>query len=269
MLGLLRRAYAVFKAYFVSEFIRSRGFIYGLMSMALWITMFSAPVIMFTGSDVNVNEVATRIFIGIMLFLFFSTASWDWAAEIRWMINEGRIEYYIASGSGFLPHYLGILPISILWLIIALIVNYILLSILWSPPTIRVLNLVLFIYGFALFLMCLMGYALILGGTMISTSAVGFIVEIINFVLPVATGGLFPLKLMPEPLQVFALLTPFSYTAELIRYSMLGIEPVVELNYLIITGSIYTMVFLLIGIGYFKYQLRKVLREGFKSISMW
>jgi len=185
------------------------------------------------------------------------------------MINEGRIEYYIASGSGFLPHYLGILPISILWLIIALIVNYILLSILWSPPTIRVLNLVLFIYGFALFLMCLMGYALILGGTMISTSAVGFIVEIINFVLPVATGGLFPLKLMPEPLQVFALLTPFSYTAELIRYSMLGIEPVVELNYLIITGSIYTMVFLLIGIGYFKYQLRKVLREGFKSISMW
>jgi ABC-2 type transporter. len=185
------------------------------------------------------------------------------------MINEGRIEYYIASGSGFLPHYLGIMPVSILWLGVALIVNYILLSILWTPPTLNVLNPIFFIYGFTLFLMCLMGYALILGGTMISTSAVGFIVEIINFVLPVATGGLFPLKLMPEPLQVFALLTPFSYPAELIRYSMLGIEPVIELNRLILIGSIYSVTFISIGIGYFKYQFRRVLREGFKSISMW
>lgn len=269
MLKLLRRAIAVFRAYFISEFIRSKGFIYGLISMALWITMLSMPIMMFTGNEVDVNEVATRIFIGIMLFLFFSTASWDWAAEIRWMINEGRIDYYIASGSGFLPHYLGILPVSVMWLLIALLVNYVLLSIVWSPPLIRIVDYVLFLCGFMFFLMCLMGYALILGGTMISTSAVGFIVEIINFILPVATGGLFPLKMMPKPLQTFALLTPFSYSAELIRYSMLGLEPVIELERILFIGSVYATAFLAIGIVYFRYQLKKALSEGFKSISMW
>lgn len=269
MLKLLRRTIAIFKAYFISEFIRSKGFIYGLIGMALWITMFSMPVMMFTGDNVNFNDVATRIFVGIMLFLFFSTASWDWAAEIRWMINEGRIEYYITTGSGFLPHYLGILPVSVMWLGIALLVNYILLSIIWSPPLIRIMDPAVFLFGFALFLMCLMGYALILGGTMISTSAVGFIVEIINFILPVATGGLFPLKMMPKPLQMFALLTPFSYPAELIRYSMLGIEPLMELKQTLLIGVIYSAIFLMVGVVYFKYQLKKALSEGFKSISMW
>ncbi|MEM2411005.1 MAG: ABC transporter permease [Desulfurococcaceae archaeon] len=269
MSGLLRRAYAVFKAYFLSEFARSRGFIYGLVGMALWITVFTMPIALFAGDDVNADEVAARIFVGIILFMFYGTASWDWAAELRWMINDGRIEYYIASGSGFTPHYVGILPVSFMWLGIALSVNYLVLSLLWSPPSIRIVDPLIFLYGFTLLLTCLIAYALILGGTMISSGVTGSVVEVISFILPIATGGLLPLRLMPEPLQLFALLTPFSYPAELVRYSMLGVEPVLELKVTILAGTLYVLVFLVLGVIYFKYQLKRAVREGFKTISMW
>lgn len=269
MSKLFRRAYAIFKAYFLSEFMRSRGFMYGLVGMALWITMFTMPIALFTTSDVEASEITARIFVGIILFMFYGTASWDWAAELRWMINDGRIEYYVASGSGFAPHYIGILPVSFMWLGIALLINYLMLSILWSPPNIRVVNPLIFLYGFALLLACLMAYALILGGTMISSGVTGSVVEIISFILPMATGGLLPLRLMPEPLQLFALSTPFSYPAELVRYSILGIDPLLELETTVLIGTLYVVAFLVLGILYFKYQLKKTMKEGFRTISMW
>lgn len=259
----------MFKAYFLSEFVRSRGFVYGLVGMALWITMFTTPIALFTTGDVEMSEIAARIFVGIMLFMFYGMASWDWAAELRWMINDGRIEYYIASGSGFIPHYIGVLPVSFMWLGIALAINYLVLSLLWSPPSIRFVNPLISLYGFALLLACLIAYALILGGTMISSGVTGSVVEIISFILPIATGGLLPLRLMPELIRLFALLTPFSYPAELIRYSILGIEPVLELEMTMLIGALYVTAFLTLGVFYFEYQLKKAKREGFKTISMW
>lgn len=269
MLKLFRKSYSVFKAYFKVELIRSRGFIYGLLSMALWIVMFTMPIALFLGESSDLSEISARIFVGVMVFMFYSMATWDWAAEIRWMINDGRVEYYIASGSGFLPHYLGILPVSFMWLGISLTVNYVVLSLLWAPPRVSPVNILAFVYGFVLLILCLMGYALILGGTMLSTGVTGFIIEIIGFVLPIATGGLYPLKFSPKPLQVIALATPFSYPAEIIRYSLLGIEPVANLQKTVILSAIYVPIFLLTGITYFRYQLRKALKEGFKTISMW
>lgn len=269
MLKLARRAYAVFKAYMLSELVRSRGFIYVLINMALWITIFILPSYMFIEDPASIDTVATNMFAGIMVFLFYSMASWDWAAEIRWMINEGRIEYYIASGAGFLPHYLGILPVSLIWLSMSLLVNYAMLSIIWAPPRIIIQYPHVFAYGFILLLLTLLSYALILGGTMISTGVAGFVIEILSFILPIATGGLIPLRSMPPIIQKFALLTPFSYPAELIRYGFLGLEPVIEIEFLLTIGALYVGLFTIIGITYFKYQLKRTMKTGFKSISMW
>ncbi|MEM1696952.1 MAG: ABC transporter permease [Desulfurococcaceae archaeon] len=266
---LLQKAYAVFKAYLLSEFLRSRGFIYGLVSLALWLSIFVLPMLLFIGETADPSWVSAGMFIGIMMFLFYSTASWEWAAELRWMISDGRIEYYVASGSGFLPHFLGVIPVSLIWLSLALFFNYVVLSAIITSPRLHVLNLPLFAYGLTLLIVCLMGYSLILGGTMISSGVSGFVVELISFVLPVATGGFLPLRMMPRQLQIFALCTPFSYPAEMIRYSILGIEPVLGLEKTVVIGTLYVFVFIAISSIYFKYQLNKALREGFKSISIW
>lgn len=269
MLKLFRRANAILISYLKVELVRSKGFVYGLLSMALWILMFTSPLALFSEGATGLDEISGRIFVGIIVFMFYGMATWDWAVELRWMINDGRIEYYIASGSGFLPHYLGILPVSLMWLSLSLTVNYAVLSILWAPPKVMLVDIAVLVYGFAMLILCLMGYALILGGTMISTGVTGFIVEILSFVLPIATGGVLPLKLLPQPLQLIALATPFSYPAELVRYSLLGIEPIQGVEKTLVISLLYIPLFLLIGVTYFKLQLKRALKEGFKTMSLW
>lgn len=269
MLKLIRRAYAVFKAYALSDLVRSKGFVYGLISFSIWVILFMSPLTLFIDQTVNPQSMAAYGFTAILIFMFYGAATWDWAAELRWMVNDGRLEYYIASGSGFLPHYLGILPISLIWLAMAMLFNYIVLSIIWGPPLLIITDISMLICGFILLLINLMAYALILGGTVISSGVSGFIIEIIGFILPVATGGLTPLSKLPKTLQRFALLTPFSYPAEIIRYSVLGWNPIMDLQQLIARGIFSAIIFLLISLIYFRYQLKKIMKEGVRVTAMW
>ena len=262
VLKLARRTLAVLRAYVISDLLRSRGLVYGLMGITLWILLFTLPITLFTDPGIDRGVLSAQVFTGVMVFLFYSAATWDWAAEIRWMINDGRLEYYIASGSGFLPHYLGVLPVSLTWIAMALTLAYLVLSLVFAPPVIVVKNWVLLLYGFTLLITTLLGYALVLGGTILSSGASGGIMELLGFILPVATGGLTPLVRLPRQVQVFALLTPFSYSAELVRHSLLGTPLVLSLEETCLYGGVYSIVFLALSVLYFKHQYRKLLREG-------
>ncbi len=264
----LRRAYAVFKAYTLNELIRSRGIVFGLIGFSMWIILFMAPMSLFIGKDIDPSMIASYGFTAIFIFMSYSIATWDWAAEIRWMINNGILEYYIVSNSGFASHYLGLIPVSLTWFIIALGINYLVLSIVFKPPMIIIRNPMILLAGLSMLLIVLFGYALILGGTMISSGTTGFFMEIISFILPIATGGLAPLKKLPIQLQQFALATPFSYPAELLRYGILGWEPLLDPMEMIVIGYSYALLFLAIGIIYFKYQFKKILKEGVRVTAL-
>lgn len=185
------------------------------------------------------------------------------------MINYGVLEYYIASNSGFLSHYLGIIPVLLTWLVIALGVNYIALTLLFGLVSMVMHDTIIFLIGLANPLIVLVGYSLILGGTVISSGVTGFVFDMIGFILPIATGGMSPLSKLPEAMRNFALLTPFSYLAELIRYGMLGWTPVLDTVATIVRGYVYGSAFLTVGILYFKYQYRKILREGVRAAALW
>lgn len=269
MRKLARRALAVFKAYFLSDIVRSRGLLYGTINMSLWILLFIAPMSLFMGEGRDPEAIASYGFTAILIFLLYSIATWDFAAELRFLINEGVLEYYLATNSGILPHYLGLSPVSMMWLSTALLANYLLLSILYGPPLLRVHDPLLLLASVAMLLVVLFAYGLLLGATIISTGSSGFVIEILGFILPIATGGLAPLSKLPAQVQAFALLTPFSYPAELVRYSILGWSPVLDVGYALAIGYSYGAVFLALSIAYFKRQLRKVLREGVKVATLW
>ncbi|MEM1532589.1 MAG: ABC transporter permease [Desulfurococcaceae archaeon] len=266
---MIRKALAVFKAYFLSDFVRSSGLLYGLLSMSMWILLFIVPMSLFAGPDVKGEAFSAYAFTAVLVFLSYNMATWDWAAELRWLINRGMLEYVIASGAGFIPLYSGIMPVSLIWMGFSLTAIYVLLTLVMGQPTLIVVDPLALAIGLAMLIVVLLGYALILGGTAISTGSVGPVMEIISWILPIATGGLTPLRNVPEVLRRIALATPFSYPAELIRYSLLGIKPVVELNYAITVGALYAGAFMLIAIAYFKLQIRKILKEGIKTISMY
>ncbi|MEM0380666.1 MAG: ABC transporter permease [Desulfurococcaceae archaeon] len=269
MYKLIRRAYAVFKAYFLSDIIRSKGLIYGLISLSLWLMIFLMPMSLFIGEEQDPGVVANYGFTAILIFMLYSIATWDFAAELRFLINQGILEYYLSTNSGILPHYMGLIPVSLMWLLLALSINYVVLSIVFNPPLLVIHNSLCLVLGLTMLFIVLISYALILGGSLISSGSSGFILEILGFILPIATGGLTPLSRLPELFRIFALYTPFSYPAEVIRYSILGFEPVMSIEKMLLIGYVYSIIFLIVSILYFKYQLKKILKEGVRVTTLW
>lgn len=266
---MMEAARAVLKAYFITELIRSRGLVFGLMNMILWILLFTAPLILFRPPNMDPSIISAYAFSAVLVFMSYSMATWDWAWVLRWLIARGLLEYIIASGRNIFIIYVGVLPISFMWMSLSLTLVYGLLSILAAPPAIAVYNPYVMIIGFSILLIVLFAHALILGGTTLSVGTSGPIMEFISWILPIATGGLVPLRNMPTIIQRIAIYTPYSYPAELIRYSILGVEPILPLSRTILYGTIYAITYLIIALVYFRFQFKKLLKEGPKTIGMY
>ncbi len=260
---------AVFKAYFVAELLRSGGLIYSILSMSFWMILFILPMVLFAPPGVDKGLVAGYAFTAILVFMSYSIASWDWGYEIRWLMRINMLEYIIASGRSIFILYFGIIPMTITWLAVMLGSVYVLLSALMAPPEFHITDPLLLVYSLILLAVVLFAHAMFLGGTTISMGTSGPVIEIITWILPLSTGGLVPLKNMPEPVARFALYTPYSYPAELIRHFLLGTETICPVDQLLLYGSIYALLFLIAGLLFFKYEFKKMLREGVKTIGMY
>ncbi len=260
---------AVLKAYFTTELLRSRGIVFGVLSTILWIILFTAPIILFSPPNINPGIVTAFAFTAVLVFLSYSTATWDWAWELRWLLTKGILEYVIASGRSIFVLYAGVLPISFMWMALSLALVYTVLSIMIAPPALAVHSAPVLALGIALFIIVLFSHALVLGGTTIAVGTSGPVMEVISWVLPIATGGLVPLRNMPHVIQVVALCTPYSYPAELIRYAIIGVDPVLPLDHAILYGVLSAVAYLALSLLYFRMQYRKLLREGPKTVGMY
>lgn len=268
MRNLIKSAKAVLVAYFVGELVRSKGLAYGLLSLAVWLSMFIVPASLFIKGETE-SSLSAGVLIGSAIFLAYSTATWDWAVLLRWLMQLGILEYVIASGSSIFSHYLGTVPVSIAWYSMALAIAYTIVSVFLGPPKVVLVDPAAFAIGVVSLLMVLMAYSFMLGGTLLAAGTAGPIIEFIGWILPIATGGLTPLSIMPKPLQVVAYLTPFSYPAELLRYSLGISNPVLEPSLVVILGATYSTIFLGLSSIYLKHQVRRMLKEGVRSVSLF
>lgn len=268
-MSVLSAVKTVFRSYLVAELVRSRGFVYGLLSFAVWITLFVMPMALFAPPNIDPGRVSSMIFTATAVFLAYSVATWDWAWLLRWLMHQGILEYVIASGRSIYVIYAGIVPISLMWYLTALGTTCALLSMLLAPPRLSVETPWAFVLGYALLFTVLLGYAMLLGGTVIATGSSGPIIEFIGWILPIATGGLTPLRNLPKIVQLIALATPFSYPAELVRYGLALSTPVMNPVKAAAIGIIYAAAFLALSMLFMRYQIRKVLREGVKSAAMF
>ena len=259
----------VFLAYLKVELIRSKGFVFGLLSLMLWLVLFLAPTALFRSPETPPEMVSTYALVAIAVFLLYSTATWDWAWELRLLMFQGVLEEFIASGRSVYILYAGILPVSFIWLTASLGSSYVLLTALLAPPRLSVADPLALAVSVATLVLVLIAYSLILGGTTIATGTSGPVMEFLGWIMPIATGGLTPLASLPEVLRWVAISTPFSYPAELLRYSLGLAEPVVGVRTALIVGPVYAVLFLALSVEFFEVQLRKLLKEGVKTAAMY
>ncbi len=259
----------VFVSYVKAELLRSKGFFFGLISLAIWLAVLMLPMTLFRDPETPASLISTYMFVGIAVFQAYSVSTWDWGWELRDSLFRGVLENVIVSGSSILVMYVGIIPISIGWLAISLSITYVMLSAIIAPPTLHVANPTLFLLGLVSLMIVLLAYAMILGSTLIASGTSGAVVEFVSWILPIATGGITPLANLPHTMRLIALLTPFSYPAELLRYSLGLTTLVIHEEIMIVTSTLYPTAFLVFSYFYFKKQLRKLLREGIKTVSLW
>ncbi|RLG75848.1 MAG: ABC transporter permease [Thermoprotei archaeon] len=264
-----RIAWVSFKLYTVSDIIRGKSGIISLAGISLWLILIILPVSLFANPQIGLGRVAAFIFGGILVFNVYSVATWDWAWEIRKLINYNVLEHLIASGKSPLMVYLGLIPVSLIWLLMIIVLGYGVVNVFVAQPEIVISDLKLLILAFTLLIIVVLSYALVLASTILISGTSGAIVEIFSWVLPLATGGFIPLSLMPESLRTLALLTPFSYPAELLRKALNIYEPILPTNTMFIIGYIYGLAFLTFSITLFKLGIRKTLKEGLKTLSAW
>ncbi len=263
----LRASKAVFKAYLTAELLRSKGLAFGLMALAMWLSMLITPVTFFAESQAQTSKISAGVLVGISVFLAYSIATWDWAWLLRRLLQLGVLEYVVASGSSIYTHYLGMIPVSIVWYSVSLLIAYSVASAFIAPPSITLVNPLLLFIGVASLLTVLLAYAMLLGGAVLGAGTAGPVVEFVSWILPVTTGGLTPLKSLPTVVQNIALATPFSYPAELIRYSLGISNPLLNPNLTALVGVLYSITFLTLSTAFMRYQLRKILKEGVKSVA--
>jgi ABC-2 type transport system permease protein len=271
--GLVRdmfeTVWAILKSYFTAELLRSHGLVFGLLSMALWITLFVMPIVLFAPPNTPGTIISGYIFTAVLVFMSYSMATWDWAWELRWLMMNGMLEHIIISGRSIFLHYVGVLPVSFTWLGLSLGIVYGLLTALIAPPLQTIHDPLSLLIGLTILLTVLFAHAMILGGTTVSTGTSGPVMEMIGWILPIATGGLTPLSRLPRILQLFALYTPYSYPAEIIRYGLIGSQPIISLQKEYLIGSIYGILYFIFSLFYFRIQLRKLLKEGPKTVAMY
>lgn len=253
----------------LSDIIRAKGGIISLAGISLWLALMILPISLFANPQMKPEEVASFIFGGILVFNIYSVATWDWAWEIRKLINYGVLENLIVSGKNPLTIYLGLIPVSLIWLLLTAILGCIIIGAFIAPPKIFVLNMGIFILTFLLLITVVLSYALILASVILISGTSGAILEIFSWILPLATGGFVPLSFMPEYLRTAALLTPFSYPAELLRATLGIYSTILPINIMFVIGYSYAIVFFLFSVGLFKIGIRKVLKEGLKTLSAW
>ncbi len=268
-MGRLEAVKQVFLAYLKAELIRSHGLVIGVLSLSVWLSLFIAPLLLFRPPGMPLERVSGLALTAVMIFIAYSVATWDWAWELRWLMFHGVLEHVIVSGSSILLLYAGVIPVSLLWYGVSVSASALLLTVFLGPPAISLAHPVTLVVAVLTMVAVLLAYAMLLGATTIGVGSAGPVLELVGFILPIATGGLVPLSYMPKALQALALATPFSYPAELIRYS-LGVSgtalPPWETE---VIGAVYSLAFLLVAYALFRLQLKKLLKEGVRTVSMW
>jgi len=259
----------VFLAYLKAELIRSHGLVIGILSLSVWLSLFIAPLLLFKPPGTPSERVSGLALTAVMIFIAYSVATWDWAWELRWLMFHGVLEHVIASGSSIFLLYAGVIPVSLLWYGVSVSASALLLTAFLGPPAVSVVNPAALLVAVLTMITVLLAYAMLLGATTIGVGSAGPVLELVGFILPIATGGLVPLSYMPKALQTLALATPFSYPAELIRYSLGVSNTVLPLWETEVIGVAYAAVFLLAAYALFRVQLRKLLKEGIRTVSMW
>ena len=245
-----------------------RIFIWSLNS-ALWGLLFILPIALFAPQDKSLADISTFIFLGFIFFLTLSMSLWEVGFELRRQMMRGTLESMLATGHGPWLIVTGKLLHSLAYFVLDFLVFYAIISAMITPPQLALNNALALLIGIVGYMILLWGHAALMGSMIMVTGTSGPLFEIVNWIIPFATGMFAPPALLPEGMRAVALWTPFAHPCELIRASVTNAPTLLPVNALYVTALLAPLAYAALGFAALAYAHRKARREGLKTPGMF
>ncbi|MEB2835791.1 MAG: hypothetical protein GSR80_001320, partial [Desulfurococcales archaeon] len=216
-----------FRAMLWLHVVRTGRYLYSLANWVLveglWVTIYVLGALTFA-SPSSYPRVAPMVFWAVLAWNLMSTPVWTIGNWARFYVNMGVFEEHeIAGASHSLFLALRSLPAILVSLGTAGVVGAF-IAYVTGAPVLEARDPLLLAASLAAITLDAIFYSLVLAFLSLATRAPAPLLDFMNFLLFIAGGIAAPVSRLPGPVRVFALLTPYSHPAELMRLAAVG-EP--------------------------------------------
>ncbi len=230
------------------------------LTTALWGTLFILPMILFFKAS-DIPLALAYAIIAFTMFYLLSTASWI-GFNLRRRIMEGILENQLLHGLTLPELTLSSLLIGLIYQVVGLIVFTALIILVFGIPQFNFTSISSVCIGLIGLLILMWGHAGIIGASTLIAGTSGVIVELSSWIIPLASGMIAPLVAMPEPLKTIALVTPFPYPCEALRYGLLGVRTLLPLNMTLALGITAPLIYAVISYVLLMYTYTRIRKRG-------
>jgi len=212
-----------------------------IVTNPLWILMLLIPILLFLPPEEWSNSATYQYFYwGMVFWAIISSALWSFGMSIRSEQQLGTIEYLFLSNSSRVTLFTGRIATRLISLTTDLISMALGIYLIFNVM-ITIVNPLLLIFNLILSIFVSLGFGMIYGGIVLKLKNPRALNNILQFII-IGLGGVFvPIQVLPEPLRIIALVFPFSYCADLVRFAAMGsftIIPLYEEIFLVILMAI-------------------------------
>jgi len=235
------------------------------LNTTLWVTIFLLGAIMFMPPE-KLPSGMPLVFWGIAMWTILSNCVFLIGAWTNFYISMGFIEEHMLMNISSSKILVGRAVAGLSVSTIAIILIYFVLSSFIGLSGKVISDPILLIIGLTLFIIMSLSYGLILSALSFRTGVPGTLLDISNFIVFIIGGIATPVAMLPKPINLIALLIPYSYPAELVRYASIGYKPYMPINMELLIGVILTTAMALISIYLMKWAETYVRWNGVKAI---
>jgi|Deesub1362B_J571_1020462.scaffolds.fasta_scaffold00003_569 ABC-2 type transport system permease protein len=199
------------------------------LNTTLWVTIFILGALMFMAPE-DLPRGVPLAFWGIALWTILSSCVWLIGGWTNFYVSMGFVEEHIlvntSSSRVLVGRAITGLSISTLAIILIYYVLSALIPVTWGLE----IHIQLLVLGLLSFIVMALSYGLILSALSFRTGVPGVLLDISNFIVFIIGGIATPVSMLPPPIRNIALVIPYSYPSELVRYGASGIEPYLPID---------------------------------------
>jgi len=241
------------------------SFINNVFSIMLWITIFVLGALMFIPKE-QMSYVAPITFWGIVMWNIMSNSVWFIGGWSWFFISQGFVEEHIIVNTKPSLVFAGRVLTGLSITLLASFTLYLIFSGMFGTDLLKIYNLEYLVLGLLCVLIISVSYSLILAAISFRIGVPGTAIDIVNFLILIIGGIIAPVSKLPEPIRVIAIMLPYSHPAELVRYGVAGINPILGIEGETIISPLIAVLFVILAITLFNNVEKRIRKHGVKAV---